>query len=874
MSQTINSQPGLPGIRVLGRLLATLPLLARPLGQSRWRIGRLELGFLILVLLALGMRLWELDGRVMHYDEAIHLHYSWRLTNLETFIHSPWMHGPFQIELAALVMRIFGDTDFTARLPYVVFGSALVGLPYFLRDQMGRTGALFTSTMLMLSPALLYFSRFGRNDILMAFWAVALFILLWRYIHRSENRYLYLASAVLAFMFATKETAYIVTLTLGGIAFLLALPDLVPWTFRRVRLSQLTGAAGFFILLFTLTLPQWSALSGFFQGLLGLTLVNPSTVSIGLVGAPHWAEPFLSLPIYSAPWPVHWVVAAICLGAAAWVSRRRALDWTSRVAGLAVPAAMAGATLLVLFQPIANALSEDRSAALIDLPVAGALILLAVSFLVHRRYPFQLTVPLLLIPPLLVSAYATLFTPVVNVQELVNSLLPSGIQVDTSSNGIPVNFLVAGGILLVALAVSIYLGVLWRARVWLGCAAIFYLIWFTLYTTVYTNWAGMFSGVWQGMGYWIAQQDVARGNQPWYYYLVGLSVYELLPLVFALLGAIFYFRKGDTFGLALILWSGLTLLAYTVASEKMPWLLAGVVLPLTFLAGRYLGDLSDRVSWSQAFRRGPVLLLALIPLSLAGIIYLVTVYVNPAVTFMPEQWLIMGGLLLLALAAAYLVRLARPGSGTALVGLGFAALLLVLGTWGAFRAAYTFDDSNKELLVYAQGSADVKGAFDELDQQVFGSGPLLNPVEVDYEIWYPLQWYVRHQQEENNLHFSCFKGEEEDGWNAGCNPISEPPDADALFLNLNHGFRDTQLLARYQRSEPLRNLLWFPETYRRPGENRQAEKWPEELSLDFRFFQESVQKRETWHEAMGYILFRDLSSDWFNSEFYSYLPNP
>ncbi len=887
MSQPTNRQTGLPGIGGLGRFLPSLP---RPLGflgrldRISWRIGWLELGFLALVLLALGMRLWELDGRVMHYDEAIHLHYSWRLANLETFIHSPWMHGPFQIELAALVMRILGDTDFTARLAYVIFGSALVGLPYFLRDYMGRSGAFFTSIMLMLSPALLYFSRFGRNDILMAFWAVALFILLWRYIHRSENRYLYLAAAVLAFMFATKETAYIITLILGGMAFLLALPDLVPWLFRRVRLCQLTGAAGFFILLFTLTLPQWSSLAGLFQGLFpglfgrGLTLVNPSDVSIGLVGAPHWGEPFLGLPVYSAPWPAHLVVTAIFLGGSAWLSRGKGLSWADLIGRTALPAAVAAATLLVLFQPISHALGEGRPAVLIDLPIAGALLLLVLALMVHRRYPLRVAVPVLAIPPLLASLYTALFTPLVNVGELVQTMLPDGIQVDTSADGIPVNFLVAGTILLAALALSFYLGLLWKARVWLGCAAIYYFVWLTLYTTVYTNWGGMFSGVWQGMGYWIAQQDVARGNQPWYYYLVGLSVYELLPLVFALLGAIYYIKKGDLFGLALVLWSGLTLLAYTLASEKMPWLLVGVVLPLIFLAGKYLGDLADRLSWRQVLRRGPGALMFLIPLLLAGTVYLLRIYLNPGASFAPSEWFILAGLVLLAVTAAYLVRLAQAGPGVALVGLGSAALLLALGTWGSFRASYTYDDSNKEILVYAQGSADVKATFEELDQQVFqqdfeqGTGP--DAVRVDYELWYPMQWYVRHQQEEGNLSFACFKDEDEEGWNASCNPISEPPEAGALLLNPGHKFRDADMLSEYRQSESLMNLLWFPEIYRRPGENRQAENLVEELALDFRFFQESARERETWREALDYILFREIQTEWYNSEFYSFLPKP
>ena len=885
MSQIANRQTGLPGMSGLRRILLSLSHPLGPLGSPGligWRIGWLEVGFLILVLLALGMRLWELDGRVMHYDEAIHLQESWKLSNLGSFVHSPWMHGPFQIELTALVIRILGDTDFTARLAYVIFGSVLVGLPYYLRDYLGRTGAFFASVMLMLSPTLLYFSRFGRNDILMAFWGVALFILLWRYIHSSENRYLYLASAVLAFMFATKETAYIITLILGGMAFLLALPDLVTWAFRRVQLSQLTGAAGFLILLFTLTLPQGSAFFGrMFQALFGrwfeggLTLVNPSSVSTGLVGAPHWGDPFVSLPVYAAPWPVHPAAAAIFLGALTWLNWRKGLSRADLIGKTALPAAVAAATLLALFRPISQALGGDRPSMLIDLPIAGALFLFAALILVRRRYPLRVNVPMLVVPPLLASMYAALFTPLVDVSVMVQALLPAGIQVDTSANGIPVNFLVAGAILLVALAVSLYLGLLWKARVWLGCATIYYFVWLTLYTTVYTNWGGMFSGVWQGMGYWIAQQDVARGNQPWYYYLVGLSVYELLPLVFALLGAIFYLRKGDIFGLALVLWSGLTLLAYTIASEKMPWLLVGVVLPLIILAGKYLGDLADRISWEQVFRRWPAALLALIPLLLAGIIYLLRIYLNPEDAFAPVQWLTLSGLILLTVAAASLVRLARAGPGMALVGLGSAALLLVLGTWGALRASYTYDDSYKEILVYAQGSADVKAAFEDLDRQVFQEGPPPDAVRVDYDIWYPMQWYVRHHQAEGNLSFACFKGKEEEGWNDSCNPISEPPQAGAWLLNSGHGFRDAEVLSDYQQSEALRNLLWFPEsTYRRRDENRKEENLAEELALDFRFFQESAGERETWGKVLDYILFRKIETEWYNSEFYSFLPKP
>ena len=36
------------------------------------------------------------------------------------------------------------------------------------------------------------------------------------------------------------------------------------------------------------------------------------------------------------------------------------------------------------------------------------------------------------------------------------------------------------------------------------------------------------------LGYWLEQQEVARGGQPWFYYLFVTPLYEFLPLVFSL----------------------------------------------------------------------------------------------------------------------------------------------------------------------------------------------------------------------------------------------------------------------------------------------------------------------------------------------------
>ena len=859
---------------------------------SGWRLGWLEGSFLALVALALLMRLWELGGRTMHYDEAIHVHYAWRLVNSSgaaggwpwifgsDFIHSPWMHGPFQIELTALIFRIFGDSEYTSRLAYVLFGAALVGLPYFFRDYLGRMGALLAGVMLTLSPAMLYFSRFGRNDILMAFWATALLVLMWRYLQEGKHRYLYLASVVLAFMFGTKETAYIVVFIFGAIMLFLSARDLVPLALGRKNLSQMAGPVGALLLLITLTLPQWVPVFSLAQDALGITLANKDAVTGGLVGAPHWAGSFVSLPVYHTPWWVHTLAVVLLVAGLGWLANRWGPTAKSLSVALGVPLAVVAATSMAVFRPIDGVWSVG-GAPFLDFVIAGVLAGAAVGVLILARHPWRSGTLLLLIPAQLAFYYAIFLTSVVNVDSFVHGVLPLGISVDASANAFPVNYLVAAGLLLGALNLSIYLGVRWLGGRWLILAGIFYLTWITVYTTVFANLAGIFSGVWQGMGYWIAQQDVARGNQPWYYYFVGLSIYEILPLVLGIMGAVYFLRKKDLLGLVLASWAGVTLIAYTVASEKMPWLIVNITLPFILLAGKYLGELVDRVRWREVWRRGHVALLVLPSLILVAAVFLLHSYTNPGGGFSWSHWAILFSTALLALATAYVVRLARPHSGTALVTLGLAGLLLGFGTWAAFRAAYTYDDSNKEMLVYAQGSKDLKNSYKELDSRVLSAQPVPGSVAVDYDLWYPFNWYVRDAQRSGTLNFSCFKAEDEEGWNAGCNAVDNEHTAQALLLSDAHTAGDTAL-TEYQRDGPLRNLLWFYEdAYRRPGENRPDEGHPgglkglpnkEQLTKDFAYFKSVASGKQSWFDALDYVLFRNLEGDWYNSQYYSYLP--
>ncbi len=887
--------------------------------------GRYLTAFAGLGLVALALRLWELGGRTMHYDEAIHLFYSWRLSNLEGFVHSPWMHGPFQIEMVALLLKLLGDNDFAARLIYVLFGTGLVILPYFLRQELGRAGALLTGLMLTVSPSLLYFSRFGRNDIIMAFLTASLFILLWRFSHTPRNRYLYLASGLLALAFAAKETAYIITLIFGVLALLLAIPySQLRWPWARAEsepggssraqsrrsrpaesprksegLSSIFGgwtqrartawrylwqnpAIGFMVLLATLTLPQGAAgaelarifsldLVGLLLGdatataleqSLGLTLVEAGQVSQGVGGAPPWTEPFVQLPLTGIPLLIPVIVSSLIIAGCMWASWKFVNTLKTQAIAIIPPVAMSLGTSLVLLLSLSATLS---------VLLASGLLALSVAVFVYLRLPWRHAFLAIFVPFTTTALFYLTFLPELNVDALLDSILPDGIDVASEDNAVPLNYLVAGGVLLATATVSLAVGLLWRGGVWLICAAIFYVIWITLFTTFFTNPAGLFSGIWQGLGYWIAQQDVARGNQPWYYYFIGMSVYEFLPALFGLIGAVWFIKRKDRLGMALSFWAGVNFLAYTVASEKMPWLLVNITLPFIFLAGKMLGDLVDRVSWRDLRHdQQPYLaagLAAATALTVIGVFSLALTLTDRD----GQNYLLAGAVLVvtlgLALVAAWLVRRAGPTHGVPLVGLGVAGLLLGFTIWTAFQATYTFDDSRLEILVYAQGSQDLRESYRELEEAVFGNytaTPASKPIQADYDVWYPFQWYVRHPDKEGQLNFACFKE------NGGCVDLASETESPALLVAAHNRRVESGEVSGYREDGPRRNLLWFPETYRRPGENRPEEAMSEELGQDLQFFLKSAVSRETWGQALRYLIWRDMESDWFRSEYYTY----
>ncbi len=179
---------------------------------------------IVVTIVTLFSRLWMLGARVMSHDESLHVYYSWLLATGKGFTHNPMMHGPFLFEATALMNILFGVSDFTSRLIPAILGTLIVIIvPQLLKPWLGRVGALITSVLLLISPFILYFSRYIRHDIQVIAWTLLAIIATFRYLEDRSERDLLLLAAALALMLSTMETSFIYFAILAGFLMLNAI---------------------------------------------------------------------------------------------------------------------------------------------------------------------------------------------------------------------------------------------------------------------------------------------------------------------------------------------------------------------------------------------------------------------------------------------------------------------------------------------------------------------------------------------------------------------------------------------------------------------------------------------------------------------------
>lgn len=671
-------------------------------------------------------RFWDLGSRALHHDESIHAYFANELYRGHGFEHTPLIHGPLQIFATALAFFAGGGpSDTAARVLPALLGTFLVALPLVFRDRLGRVGALAAAALIALSPSLLYFSRFARNDIWIALFTLALVICLWRYVDERRPRYLYGIAGLLALSFATKENAFIVAATL--IAFL----------------------------------NLWAA-----SDLAGQTLDQR--------GEPRTLRPFYTLSYV----PIAWLVAAL------WpfvpgLRRRFGLE--------ARPASF---DLLIVFGTLAG--PQFAAAAELPLEALGVSIESAAE---HRAL------------------------------------------------GIPT--------VVALLVASAAVGLRWNWRVWLGCAALFYVPYTLLYTAFFTDIPGFGSGIWESLDYWLGQHGERRAAQPDFYYLMFLPSYELLALAFAGPALLYYSLKGglrssllagfsvlallaffgaDSFepgrfveavavaglpaGLIaaffavrgtpferfLVFWAATSVVAYSYFGEKFPWLFVHMALPVAVLAGYTIGRVAETLRASVS--RGPP----------EGRPY----------TGLARRW------------------------GVAVVVVAAIVPLVAFTAWTAVRVTYAHGDVARDLMIYTQTTADVPEIADEIHLLAEETGLREElRIHVDRSFGYPWAWYLR----DYDMTFDPIR-------------VTFEPEPGAIVIISSAN--DAQMATYRERYEEPRQFTlreWHVEDYRGIGDDAN-------LLAAVGGFVADLFDGSTWSNWWDYMVHRDLERTGFTGLLY------
>lgn len=674
------------------------------LSQSTWLdqpvFSKLKLNwevvcFFLIVVLAIFSRSYMLGQRVMSHDESLHTYYSWKLYRGEGYQHTPMMHGPLQFHMLALTYFLLGDNDFTARIPHAVASILSIVFLWQYRRYLGRIGTLIAAFLWLISPYMLYYGRYARNESLVGLFGLITIWGMLRYLESGAPRYLTWTILGVVLHFCSKETSFIYTaqmLLFLGFFFLNRIMR-KSWPHKNLFLAFLILAAVLF------------------GGSIGFYLMGSGA---GAPTAGETAAPAVpgSAPIVAAYAPSYPMIALASGGLIALI--------------VALFLLMRGFTL--------ERLRQERSFDLIVLV-------------------FTLVLPHLVAFPVSMAGFSPTDYSTQGLTNIAMFLIPIAI-------------------------ISIAVGLWWNWEVWLRNAALFYGIFILFYTTLFTNGGGFFTGLVGSLGYWIEQQAVQRGSQPWYYYiLIQVPIYEYLPMIGAFLAAVFYFIRrplalsdsqekkeslAETIevndGLAipfLLFWTFTSFVAFSYAGEKMPWLTVHLAFGIILLAGWSFGKLCEGVDWSAWGERKGWLVLSMLLVLVISLPMVIGVWFGPDRPFQGKDLLQLQdtSLFILALVTVLvsgfiLLRLIKPWPPedfSRLLGLSIAGLLAMLTVRTAIMASYINYDQANEYLVYAHSARGVKDAMRQIEEISFRTTDgLAMVVGYDDDTSWPMTWYMRN----------------------------------------------------------------------------------------------------------------------------------
>ncbi len=695
-----------------------------------------SLAWVGLMILATVMRFYNVGVRAMSHDESLHTFYSHGLYNAGNYTHNPMMHGPFLFHVNAFMYSLFGVNDATSRIGPVLAGIGVVGMAYFFRRYIGRTGALLAGLLLTISPSLLFHSRYIRNDIY-----IALFTLIWiygafRYLDTRGFRWLVMMTLGMALGFITKENHFMGGAILGAFFAGLALWQSIRQGFLFMAAPLFMGGGVWYyfhqndrddlgliglgvaalvaLVIFFLFLrrDRWQTLRHSASGDLAvtmLTLVMPFTAPLVYLGvAPIVGWEILHFEDWQSPQSI-------------------GQEFVMRYGGLAVVMTIVAALVAFFWFGLRRTEEEDTT-----------------PYLAFGQWA-QLMV---LFWSIQILFFTTFFTNFRNgmVTGVVGSLGYWLAQQEVARGGQPgyyyamlaslYEFLPA----LLSLAGMAVVGYhLWRTPDWDPVAA------GDLPDGLQSEAEAETEAEREG-----ASQDASGVGEDRSVEaeLAAPSFAPASVLVSPPSPADLLRENRVFFAIFGVWWVFASWAAYTVAGEKMPWLMTHIALPMCVFGGWYIGQLLHHIDWRKARATHAVWLIGVTP---AAIFVTARLLANrPALGREVEALADMTQFLLALLLGAGLLWLTlrwigRVGllTGLRLLAVGLFSILLLLTVRFTYMLTYVNYDMATEYLVYAHASPDIKrmlGEIDLISERTVGDRNI--EVAYDNDTSWPLSWYM------------------------------------------------------------------------------------------------------------------------------------
>ncbi len=648
-----------------------------------WKINWEHALLIALIVAAIMTRFWDLSYRSYNHDESIHTDWSWNLYTGRGYQHNPTYHGPFLYLATAFTFGLFGDNDVTGRLPNAIFGIVLVALPYFFRKWLGTKGALAASAMMLVSPAVLYYSRFNRHDIYVELFVVLIGLVIWKYFDDRRDVWLYASAALLAFSFTAMETTFIFIAVFAE--FLCAhfafeyLRPRVKWSETILGLVAAFGGIPFF----------------------GIFIVVKFFASLfGRAGMVDWYDiPSFNLAIIFATFSLPLITPAVVYALNPLWQRAFGADFYP-------PSGFDANAILSAWQSQPDAFVRA---------LALTFLVIFLSAILGLWWNWRVwLIGAVLFWPIFIFFFTTAFT---NGQGFFTGLLGS-LGYWLSQQGVARGGQPSYYYLLVQLPMYEFLpytvGIVvmqwywWKYRpfrlvVWLGWLLVIIL----------------FAIAYYGIPPNVAGLRAMLGPNPG-------AADQIIMLLIALLIPLTFFATYDpnnhasVFPTFIFTWTIGCLIIFSWAGEKMPWLTTHLTIPLTFAAAWGIDKLLN-ADWRDLFARGAHWIALLVLLALVLAISILTT--KPFQGLALDQLNATIGFILAAIGLVatavgfYFLALRFAGHEIArIAALTWILLLAGLTVRAAWLAVYQNPDVAVEPIIYAQGSPDVPIAMREIEE--------------------------------------------------------------------------------------------------------------------------------------------------------------